>query len=290
MSKFLIVLFSVSLLSACSTVSEDHDSQVEAQMASTPNSEVGQVETPMAMPVETERHEVIAATKKIPSKQEIKSMQAQLRAVGFDPGPVDGVLGAKTMSALRGLQSVCASLKDLLENPTNGISARAGAIDATAEEIRLIQVRLKDAGFDVGAVDGVMGLKTRSALIRAQAGCTMIKDAPVTLESQAQPSGRMASPIRGSDKELQLQPAKALAAPEAIKEEPTSVNAAVDKSPGREDVRLLQSQLKAAGFDPGPLDGVLGAKTKSALQQYRTVYGSAPLRNVSAGTGPKSDY
>lgn len=289
MGKFLFVLFSVFLLSACATVSEDHDPQADTQTASTADSELGQVETRMAMPVETEGHDAAAATKKILSKQEIKSMQAQLRAVGFYPGPVDGVLGAKTMSALQRLQSVCASLKDLLENPPSGTSARSQGVEGTADEIRLIQVRLRDAGFDVGAVDGVMGSKTRSALIRAQSGCTAVKDAPVTLESQAQPSDRMTSPIRGSGKQLQLQPAKALNA-ESMNDETDSANAAMNKSSSREDVRLLQSQLKAAGFDPGPLDGVLGVKTKSALEQYQKVYGAAPLRKVSTDAGPKSDY
>jgi peptidoglycan hydrolase-like protein with peptidoglycan-binding domain len=99
----------------------------------------------------------------------------------------------------------------------------------------------------------------------------------------------MTSPIRGSGKQLQLQPAKALNA-ESMNDEIDSANPTMNKSSSREDVRLLQSQLKAAGFDPGPLDGVLGVKTKSALEQYQKVYGAAPLRKVSTDAGPKSDY
>jgi peptidoglycan hydrolase-like protein with peptidoglycan-binding domain len=294
MAKLLFVISFVFLLSACATVNEDQDFQVEPQALSTPNSETGPVETPTPTPVEPATNELGGAVKRTPSKQEIKSMQAQLKAAGFDPGAMDGVLGAKTMSALRRLQSGCANLKDLLENPTNGISAQSGEMQATkvsvTEEIRLIQVRLKDAGFDVGPVDGVMGSKTKSALLRAQSGCMMLKDAPVALEHQAQALDRMPSPIHGSEKQLQLLPPKAPTGTESISDGTGRANVAVDKSPSRDEVRLLQSQLKEAGFDPGPFDGVLGPKTKSALQQYRAVHGSAPLRRLSSSAGLKSDY
>ena len=129
MAKFLFFIFPVFLLSACATVSEDKDSQEPQAL-----SEIGQVETTTPTPVEPARSELGGAVKKTPSKQEIKSMQAQLKVTGFDPGPVDGVLGAKTMAALRRLQSGCTNLKDLLENPTSGISPQW-------EEIRLPQVR-----------------------------------------------------------------------------------------------------------------------------------------------------
>jgi peptidoglycan hydrolase-like protein with peptidoglycan-binding domain len=294
MAKFLFVMFSVFLLPACATLNDEQMSQAEPQEISTENSETARVETIMPTPVEPPRDELVGAVKKTPSTQEIKSMQAQLKAAGFDPGPVDGLLGAKTMSALRRLQSGCTSLKDLLENQTGEFSAQSGEMQATklsgTGAIRLVQVRLKDAGFDVGPVDGVMGSKTKSALLRAQFGCTMVKDEPVTLENQAQPLDRAPSLMDASAKRLQLPPPKAPTATESVREEAGRVNAVADKFPNREEIRLLQSSLKAAGFDPGPFDGMLGPKTKSALQQYRTVYGSAPLRNLSSSAGPKSDY
>ena len=290
MAKFLFVMFSVFFLSGCTTVNEDQ----EPQARSRPNGEIGQVEATTLTPVEPARNEVVGAVKRTPSKQEIKSMQAQLKAAGFDPGPVDGVLGPKTVSALRRLQSGCTNLKDLLENPTSGISAQTGEMQATklsvTDDIRLIQVRLKDAGFDVGLVDGVIGSKTKSALLRAQFGCTMVKEASVTLENQAQALDRMPSSNQGSEKRLRLPPPKAPITSETVRDEFGRASIAMERSTSREEIRLLQSQLRAAGFDPGPFDGVLGPKTKSALQQYRTAYGSAPLRKISSGPGLKSDY
>ncbi len=125
MAKFLSIVISVFLLSACATITEDNDAQV-AETQALPTSEMQSVESSARTPVEPARNELAGAAKKIPSKQEIKLIQAQLKAAGFDPGSVDGALGAKTMSALRRLQSGCAKLKDLFENPTSGILPQSG--------------------------------------------------------------------------------------------------------------------------------------------------------------------
>jgi peptidoglycan hydrolase-like protein with peptidoglycan-binding domain len=38
-------------------------------------------------------------------------------------------------------------------------------------------------------------------------------------------------------------------------------------------VRQVQERLKAGGFDPGPIDGTLGPRTKEALRQHQAKYG-----------------
>jgi peptidoglycan hydrolase-like protein with peptidoglycan-binding domain len=296
MAKFLSIVISAFLLSACATVTEDNGSQVAIQELPTPGAEIQPGESNVPAPAESARNEV---ARKIPTKQEIKLIQAQLKAAGFDPGPVDGTLGAKTTSALRRLQSGCANLNDLFENPTSGILPQPGGMQAgkqsaadsasNTDEIRLIQVRLKDAGFDVGPVDGVMGFKTKSALLRFQSGCTMVKDLPAIFENQVQTSDRMPSPMSASEKQIQPT-SKAPSATGSVRDEAGKVNAAADKSPSKEEIRLLQAQLKAAGFDPGPFDGMLGPKTKSALQQYRTVNGSSTSQKLSSNVGLKFDY
>jgi peptidoglycan hydrolase-like protein with peptidoglycan-binding domain len=39
------------------------------------------------------------------------------------------------------------------------------------------------------------------------------------------------------------------------------------------DVTRVQKELKAAGLDPGPIDGVFGPKTQAAVTQYQKMFG-----------------
>ena len=39
------------------------------------------------------------------------------------------------------------------------------------------------------------------------------------------------------------------------------------------EVRQAQERLKDAGFNPGPVDGQLGAQTKSAIKEYQRAHG-----------------
>ena len=102
---------------------------------------------------------------------------------------------------------------------------------ATTEDVRRLQMRLRDLGFDAGPVDGVAGVKTKKAFSRLQQGCAKLEPLSEKL-------------------------------PIAV-----SHGAAADRVAGREDVVKIQSQLRGAGFDPGPVDGVYGSKTKSVVAQ-----------------------
>ncbi len=48
-------------------------------------------------------------------------------------------------------------------------------------------------------------------------------------------------------------------------------------------VRNVQNALKAAGYDPGPVDGVMGVRTQAALKQYQTDKG-LPIGNLNMET------
>src|SRR5437870_5066883 len=134
-------------------------------------------------------------------KDDVRAIQARMRAAGLNPGPSDGILGPRTKSTLVGVQSGCTLIKAFPENPDqqirmvqrqaapaltstkriqpvalpsptfSGPSNSSPLIDSanptpTNDEIQLVQVRLKDAGFDPGPIDGVMGPKTRTAILR----------------------------------------------------------------------------------------------------------------------------
>jgi len=67
---------------------------------------------------------------------------------------------------------------------------------------------------------------------------------------------------------------------------------------GHDDVRELQNQLIALGFDPGPADGQAGPATAAAAQQYDQSRGgsgevaidSALLARLKADTAPRLTY
>ena len=42
---------------------------------------------------------------------------------------------------------------------------------------------------------------------------------------------------------------------------------------GRDNVRQVQAALQAKGFDPGPIDGVAGARTKAAVRKFQDRFG-----------------
>ena len=44
----------------------------------------------------------------------------------------------------------------------------------------------------------------------------------------------------------------------------------------RADRRLIQSSLAAEGFDPGPVDGVFGRRTRAAIGQWQAARGEEP--------------
>ena len=123
------------------------------------------------------------------STEEVRKVQTLLKTVGFDPGRIDGAFGPKTKNALLRLRSSCSGLNDLLQRVD--LEKIAAAIESSEdhrkdaartmlrkEEIRVIQVRLKDAGFDPGTADGIAGPNTRSAVARFRSGCRALNAMP----------------------------------------------------------------------------------------------------------------
>jgi peptidoglycan hydrolase-like protein with peptidoglycan-binding domain len=251
-------LFLLLLISGCTPL---HQQKIEVSKPADPPG------VPLASkPAETPAHKTApVATLANPTlgPEEIRLFQARLKAAGFYPAPVDGIAGPKTRSGALRLQAACANLKDLLETSTGEVFEAPGGAQApkpNSEEIRLIQVRLKDAGFEPGPIDGRPGAKTRAAFLRFQAGCTTLKNLPATWNQE--PGASQLPTHRSAGKS---HPATA----QSIGIEIASSAAAGNQSPGNEKIRQEQLRLRDAGFDPGPIDGILGPKTKAAMQRYQ---------------------
>ncbi len=198
-------------------------------------------------------------TNKIPSKDQIQLIQRRMKAAGFDPGPIDGIIGPKTIAALHRFQK---------------LTALASATPRK-DDVRAIQTRMRAAGFNPGPSDGILGPRTKSILVGVQSGCTLIKAFPETPDQQIRMVERPAAPALTSTKRIQPVALPSPASSNPSKNNSSTLIDSANPTPTNDEIQLVQVRLKDAGFDPGPIDGVMGPKTRTAILRYRTSRGLA---------------
>jgi peptidoglycan hydrolase-like protein with peptidoglycan-binding domain len=157
--------------------------------------------TKVVMPVQAVPEDVKVPPARSLTRDEIRTMQLRLREVGLDPGPVDGVAGAKTQTAFARFQSGCSKLKPLMENAPEVATqnlAVSQAVNNVArrQETQAIQTQVRDAGFNPGPLDGIFGNKTRSVLARLKADCPTVNEFAGILNNPLSPSSKPAPPAR----------------------------------------------------------------------------------------------
>jgi peptidoglycan hydrolase-like protein with peptidoglycan-binding domain len=139
--------------------------------------------------------------------------------------------------------------------------------------LRAIQQALVDRGYDPGPLDGQMGNKTRDALRQFQAD----KGLPATGAADA--ASREA--LGFCEESASAAPSSAPAVPPAVA--PSSS----DNSPVMEAQRLLTER----GYAPGPIDGLMGNRTREALNRFQSdkdlpVTGKPDAQTLSALRSP----
>ena len=60
---------------------------------------------------------------------------------------------------------------------------------------------------------------------------------------------------------------------------------AQERRPSQEQIARAQEQLKAAGYDPGSVDGVWGPQTEAAVRDFQQQHGLAVSGALDDGTG-----
>jgi peptidoglycan hydrolase-like protein with peptidoglycan-binding domain len=222
------------------------------------------------------------------SLDDIRRLQLRLQELGFNPGPVDGVAGAKTKTAFGRLEMACAKLEPLSENlPAGVVQASSGT--ATADKVpsradtTILQSQLRTAGFDPGPVDGILGPRTKSLVAMLHSSCAMAKEFQGTLDQPvltANLEKRMALPAET----LKRSTGSVAARDESIKQ------TAIVQPGSQDEIRILQLRLRDAGFDPGPFDGIMGAKTKAALGQYEASQSNRKIKASLTTTKISGQY
>ena len=221
------------------------------------------------------------------TNNDVRRLQRGLRDIGFDPGPADGIMGTRTKAVFVRLHTACTELAPLLENlnlsPAEGQSSVGKLAPAelpNREEMKKIQTQLRRAGFNPGPVDGVFGAKTQSALGQFQSGCLMAKEFEGLLEDSLLPTVTQTAGTREPETSLMRSDVR------------DDAGRATDVQPvrAREDIRILQLRLRDAGFDPGPFDGIMGPKTRSALAQYEASQGGQKTKPSLTTSGAGGQY
>ncbi|HUK41720.1 MAG TPA: peptidoglycan-binding domain-containing protein, partial [Candidatus Acidoferrales bacterium] len=109
---------------------------------------------------------------------------------------------------------------------------------------------------------------SRALLFLLVSGCVMEDPEPQIQESHL-------SPVTVSEKQVDMikrvEPVEAVQTPgDQTKLMAGNVSNPKNMTPSKDDIKLFQVRLKTVGFDPGPVDGVLGPKTENALVKFQS--------------------
>ena len=105
----------------------------------------------------------------------VRDLQAALKALGHDPGPIDGVFGAMTESAVRAFQQQRGIAVDGIVGRVSWINIDEAdqsepvlRVGSSGLPVRRLQSRMSAVGFDTGGVDGRFSPKTDMAVKQLQ--------------------------------------------------------------------------------------------------------------------------
>jgi len=209
------------------------------------------------------------------SPRAVTAVQQRLRQLGYYRGRIDGAWGRGTQAALARFQeqnrlTVTAQLnpdtaKALQLGPEvvlgNAVDVRAPAPPSgelvqplSPRAISAVQQRLRQRGFYRGPVDGAWGRGTQRALVRFQQA--------QRLEATGQLNPETAQALR---MRADLLPGYVVAV--APRSPPTA------QPLSRDVVRVVQQQLRGAGFYAGRDDGAWGPRTVQAVAGFQTARG-----------------
>jgi len=227
------------------------------------------------------------------SAVEVRQVQTLLKTVGFNPGRIDGAFGPKTKIALVRLRYSCTGLSDLLQGvalermapsieSSGGDRNHAAKATQRKEEIRIIQVRLKDAGFDPGTVDGVSGPDTRAAVARFSSGCGAIEAMPPAVFEAAGSAeqGDVSDPTATRNGMT----ADAAQGGRVERSNSSAIDGAANNESSANEIGRLQKQPKAVASSPASPDADPGKNPGAALRRRDTTSANrgSPARSSPA--------
>ncbi|MGL5062548.1 MAG: peptidoglycan-binding domain-containing protein, partial [Microcoleus sp.] len=135
---------------------------------------------------------------------------------------------------------------------------------ADGPEVAAIQQRLLVHGFEVGTIDGTYGSRTTSAVSRFQESKGLEASGTVNKATWTALAADPAQPPATVEKN---------AATENSPLVPSRSATALAKGSSGSKVKTLQVRLDLQGYDPGPIDGIFGARTAAAVKNFQEYKG-----------------
>jgi peptidoglycan hydrolase-like protein with peptidoglycan-binding domain len=114
---------------------------------------------------------------------DVKDLQDALKALGFNPGPIDGIFGPKTEVAVKAFQTQVGITVDGIVGPMTWAcideSDQSHPIlknGSTGLPVRRLQKRISAEGYDTNGVDGRFGPHTETAVKKFQVDYGLVVD------------------------------------------------------------------------------------------------------------------
>lgn len=141
---------------------------------------------------------------------------------------------------------------------------------ADGPEVAAIQQRLQVHGFAIGTIDGSYGSRTKSAVSAFQQAKGLNSDGIVDKETW---TALAADPQPASETLQSNAPAKSSTPTEKSDTVAANRTTALTKGAAGSKVKTLQVRLEIQGYDPGPIDGIFGARTATAVKSFQQYKG-----------------
>ena len=226
-------------------------------------------------------------------------IQQRLNAAGYGAGTVDGIMGARTLAAIRAFQAANGLVADGIVGPATqaalwGISVPSSSQQTTAStttttattttaattttvaattpsnsnpsgyDVADIQRRLQLAGFSVGTIDGIMGARTQTAIMNFQAAAGLTVDGIVGPATMAALGGSTVSTT---------QPTTSTQTTTSQTTSTSTGNTGYSYGSNSDNTYALQQRLQAYGYNVGTVDGIFGARTSQAVMNFQAANG-----------------
>ena len=195
---------------------------------------------------------------------EVRTLQTALTRAGYDPGAINGVFGAQTERAVMQFQRVLGLPVDGIVGPRTWSFLMPFVNESDPDVLRRgsrgpmvvrLQNGLRRAGFDLGTVDGLFGTRVQAAVRAFQRSMGMPETGVVDYNTWLAIAPYLDSRdmyIRRGDRGML--------------------------------VRIAQTALARAGYNPGTIDGVFGPNTQAAVRAFQQAKGLA----VDGIIGPRT--